>query len=94
LEQVIEVDGGVNPNASAVFMLMISWVRHSSISCYGTPMCALPLQVQALVAQGRRALGRSSCVTIGEILRAFFAQPNAPTISETQAMPNPKRIML
>ena len=32
------------------------------------------------------------CVTIGEILRAFT--PNAPSISETQAMPNPKSIML
>jgi hypothetical protein len=30
--------------------------------------------------------------TIGEILRAFT--PNAPPISETQAMPNPKSIML
>jgi hypothetical protein len=43
----------------------------------------------------RKAAARSAetiCVTIGEILRAFT--PNAPTISETQAMPNPKSIML
>jgi hypothetical protein len=43
----------------------------------------------------RKAAARSAetiCVTIGEILRAFT--PNAPPISETQAMPNPKSIML
>jgi hypothetical protein len=42
----------------------------------------------------RKAAARSAetiCVTIGEI-RAFT--PNAPPISETQAMPNPKSIML
>jgi hypothetical protein len=42
-----------------------------------------------------KAAARSAetiCVTIGEILRAFT--PNAPSISETQAMPNPKSIML
>jgi len=44
----------------------------------------------------RKAATRSAetiCVTIGEILRAL-TPPNAPTISETQAMPNPKSIML
>ena len=44
----------------------------------------------------RKAAARSAetiCVTIGEILRAF-RPPNAPTISETQAMPNPKSIVL
>jgi hypothetical protein len=43
----------------------------------------------------RKAAARSAetiCITIGEILRAF--KPNAPPISETQAMPNPKSIML
>jgi hypothetical protein len=43
----------------------------------------------------RKAAARSAeitCVTIGEILRAFT--PNAPPISETQAIPNPKSIML
>ena len=43
----------------------------------------------------RKAAARSAetiCVTIDEILRAFT--PNAPPISETQAMPNPKSIML
>jgi len=42
----------------------------------------------------RKAAARSAetiCVTIGEI-RAFT--PNAPPIFETQAMPNPKSIML
>ena len=42
----------------------------------------------------RKAAARSAetiCVTIGEI-RAFT--PNAPPISETQAMPNPKSIFL
>jgi hypothetical protein len=42
----------------------------------------------------RKAAAREAetiCVTIGEI-RAFT--PNAPPISETQAMPNPKSIML
>jgi hypothetical protein len=44
----------------------------------------------------RKAAARSAetiCVTIGEIFGAF-AQTNAPTIPETQAMPNPKSIML
>jgi hypothetical protein len=44
----------------------------------------------------RKAAARSAetiCVTIGEILRAF-TPTDAPTISETQAMPNPKSIML
>jgi len=43
----------------------------------------------------RKAAARSAeitCVTIGEIPRAFT--PNAPPISETQAIPNPKSIML
>jgi hypothetical protein len=43
----------------------------------------------------RKAAARSAetiCVTIGEILRTFT--PNAPPISESQAMPNPKSIML
>ena len=43
----------------------------------------------------RKAAARSTetiRVMIGEILRA--RPPNAPTISETQAMPNPKSIML
>jgi hypothetical protein len=42
-----------------------------------------------------KAAARSAetiCVAIGEILRTFT--PNAPSISETQAMPNPKSIML
>ena len=44
----------------------------------------------------RKAAARSAetiCVTIGEILE-HLRPPNAPTISETQAMPNPKSIML
>ena len=43
----------------------------------------------------RKAAARSTetiRVMIGEILRA--RPPNAPTISETHAMPNPKSIML
>jgi hypothetical protein len=43
----------------------------------------------------RKAAARSgeiTRVTIGEILRAFT--PNAPPISETQGIPNPKSIML
>jgi hypothetical protein len=45
----------------------------------------------------RKAAARSAetiCVAIGEILRAFTPNRMPPTISETQAMPNPKRIML
>ena len=44
----------------------------------------------------RKAAARSAetiCVTIGEILRAF-TPADAPTISETHAMPNPKSIMV
>ena len=51
-------------------------------------------QVQALVAQGRRALGRNHLRHNRRNPPSIYAQPNAPTISETQAMPNPKRIML
>jgi hypothetical protein len=43
----------------------------------------------------RKAAARSAqtiCATIGEILRAFT--PDAPPVSETQAMPYPKSIML
>jgi hypothetical protein len=42
----------------------------------------------------RKAAARSAetiCVAIGEILRAF-TPTNAPTIPETQAMPNPKTL--
>jgi hypothetical protein len=44
----------------------------------------------------RKAAARSAetiCVIIGEILRAF-TPADAPTISETHAMPNPKSIMV
>jgi hypothetical protein len=44
----------------------------------------------------RKAAARSAetiCVIIGEILRAF-TPADAPTISETHAMPNPKNIMV
>jgi hypothetical protein len=44
----------------------------------------------------RKAAARSAetiCVTIGEISE-HLRPPNVPTISETQAMPNPKSIML
>jgi len=44
-------------------------------------------------AQGRARSAETICVTIGEILE-HLRPPNAPTISETQAMPNPKSIML
>jgi hypothetical protein len=47
-------------------------------------------QVQALVAQGRRALGRNN---LRHNRRNPSFTPNAPPISETQAMPNPKSIM-
>ncbi len=43
-------------------------------------------QAQALVAQGRRVTNRRNPPSI-------YAHPT-PTISETQAMPNPKSIML
>jgi hypothetical protein len=46
------------------------------------------------VAQGRRALGRNHLRHNRRNPPSIYAQPNAPTISETQAMPNPKRIML
>jgi hypothetical protein len=51
-------------------------------------------QVQALVAQGRRALGRNHLRHNRRNPTSIYAQPNAPTISETQVMPNPKRIVL
>jgi hypothetical protein len=44
----------------------------------------------------RKAAARSAetiCVTIGESSE-HLRPPNKPTISETQAMPNPKSIML
>ncbi len=47
---------------------------------------------QRRVVERCDAPAETICVTIGEILRAFT--PNAPPISETQAMPNPKSIML
>jgi hypothetical protein len=49
---------------------------------------------QALVAQGRRTLGRNQLHHNRRNPPSIYAQPNAPTISEIQPMPNPKRIML
>ena len=48
---------------------------------------------QALVGQGR-ALGRKPSASQSAKSSEHLRPPNAPTISETQAMPNPKSIML
>jgi hypothetical protein len=50
-------------------------------------------QAHAFVAQGRRALGQPSASQSAKSSE-HLRPPNAPTISETQAMPNPESIML
>jgi hypothetical protein len=51
------------------------------------------VKFSTFVEEGRRAPAETICVMIGEIPE-HLRPPNAPTISETHAVPNPKSIML
>jgi hypothetical protein len=67
-------------------------IRSTTFSPFGRAFAAigLPLRFRAKLKHLLRKAAASQSAKFSEHLRP----PNAPTISETQAMPNPKSVML